>query len=186
MIIHAIIFFDSKSREPLDHRVYTGGKYISEYVEFGSKTLIRKMDFSNPEFVIELAGGEYVVYVTIIEDNRNDGIGCALLISKPPSQLNNLPHLVSRRFITEYIFDSTIPDVEEIYRCFKHKELIDQIAETKKVLTRTVSKVLERGEKIEELVEKTEHLSEASKMFFQNSRKMNSCWGCFSRPSWWP
>lgn len=179
--LHAIVFFDSTEKRPLDYKVYTvGKKFISEFIDFGLKTLIHKMDFTNPEFAIELANREFIVYITIV-----DGVGCVLLVSKPSAQLNDLPHLVSRKLINDYVNYNVIPEAEDIISYFKHKELLEQVNETKKILTRTISKVLERGEKIEELVAKTENLSGSSKLFFHHSRKMNSCWGCIPRPSWW-
>ena len=195
MQVHALVFFDSIQKKTLDSKIYTIGKsstekkIINEFVEFGSKTLLTKIDYTIPEFAIAIAGGEFIIYITILEN-----LGCGLLMSNIPNsmkgKINNtdfaqLPHLVSKKLIMGYICSNNIPQTsDEIKHYFKHKEIVDQIDETKKVLTRTLSKVLERGEKIEELVAKTEALSETSKIFFTNSRNLNSCWGCFRWPRW--
>lgn len=201
VLIHAIVFFELNSKTgkktPLDYKVYTEGtnlierKFIREFVEFGSKTLIQKMEMPDNEFIITIADGSFVIYITIIQDNPvsdcEQGVGCALLLSNAPARLDKLPHLVSKKLISDYISTNIVPETSNhIHQYFKHTELLDQLDETKKVLHRTLSKILERGEKIEDLVEKTEHLSDTSKIFFQHSRRLNSCWGCIPRPSWPP
>ena len=47
--------------------------------------------------------------------------------------------------------------------------------DTKAVLHKTIESVLERGEKIENLVAKSDGLSASSKMFYQSAKKQNSC-----------
>lgn len=47
--------------------------------------------------------------------------------------------------------------------------------ETKVVLHKTIESMLERGEKLENLVDKSSDLSLASQMFYKQARKTNSC-----------
>lgn len=47
--------------------------------------------------------------------------------------------------------------------------------ETKITLHRTIESMLERGEKLDNLVEKSSDLSMASQMFYKQARKTNSC-----------
>lgn len=47
--------------------------------------------------------------------------------------------------------------------------------ETKIVLHKTIESMLERGEKLENLVDKSSDLSLASQMFYKQARKTNSC-----------
>jgi len=49
--------------------------------------------------------------------------------------------------------------------------------ETKIVLHSTIEAVLERGEKLDDLVDKSEALSMQSKVFYKTARKTNSCCG---------
>jgi len=51
----------------------------------------------------------------------------------------------------------------------------DEVEETKIVLHNTIQSVLERGEKLDDLVKASENLSEQSKMFYTQARKMNKC-----------
>jgi len=185
MRIHALVFYDRKVMEPLDHKIYTEAtnrtekKFIQEFVDFGKKDFLKHMDTTDNEFVISLIGGRFLIYITMIED-----IGIALLASHVP-EVDNLPHIVSKKLITDYIRTDYIPrSSSEILQWFKHKEIMADLEATKAVLRRSISKVIERGEKIDDLVEKTELLSQSSKIFFKNSRRFNSCCWVFPRPRW--
>ncbi|RTE79755.1 hypothetical protein BHE90_005780 [Fusarium euwallaceae] len=50
-----------------------------------------------------------------------------------------------------------------------------ELDETKIVLHKTIESVLQRGEKIDDLVAKSDDLSTQSKMFYQQAKKQNSC-----------
>ncbi|KAG6365935.1 hypothetical protein INS49_000111 [Diaporthe citri] len=50
-----------------------------------------------------------------------------------------------------------------------------ELDETKIVLHKTIESVLQRGEKIDDLVQKSDGLSSQSKMFYQQAKKQNSC-----------
>jgi len=51
----------------------------------------------------------------------------------------------------------------------------NKINETKDILVQTIDAVLERGEKLDDLIEKSAQLSKASKDFYGTSKRMNSC-----------
>ena len=50
-----------------------------------------------------------------------------------------------------------------------------ELDETKIVLHKTIESVLQRGEKIDDLVAKSSDLSTQSKAFYQSAKKQNSC-----------
>lgn len=50
-----------------------------------------------------------------------------------------------------------------------------ELDETKIILHKTIESVLERGEKLDTLVEKSNDLSLASQLFYKSARKTNSC-----------
>lgn len=52
-----------------------------------------------------------------------------------------------------------------------------ELDETKVVMHKTIESVLERGEKLDNLVERSNALSAQSKMFYKTAKKQNSC-GC--------
>nr|CAD7400621.1 unnamed protein product [Timema poppensis] len=51
----------------------------------------------------------------------------------------------------------------------------EELDETKIILHNTIEAVLERGEKLDDLVAKSEGLSLQSKAFYKTARKTNSC-----------
>jgi len=50
-----------------------------------------------------------------------------------------------------------------------------ELDETKGVLHKTIESVLERGEKLDSLVERSDALSAQSKLFYRSAKKQNSC-----------
>ncbi|XP_021757356.1 VAMP-like protein YKT61 [Chenopodium quinoa] len=50
-----------------------------------------------------------------------------------------------------------------------------ELDETKIILHKTIDSVLERGERLDSLVEKSSDLSAASQMFYKQAKKTNSC-----------
>jgi len=54
-------------------------------------------------------------------------------------------------------------------------KITKELDETKAVLHKTIESVLERGEKIDSLVAKSENLSWQSKAFYTQAKKQNSC-----------
>ena len=55
------------------------------------------------------------------------------------------------------------------------RQIQKELDETKIVLHKTIESVLERGEKIDSLVAKSDGLSAQSKMFYTQAKKQNSC-----------
>ena len=51
----------------------------------------------------------------------------------------------------------------------------NELDETKIILLDSLEEILKRGENLEDLVTKSEVLTEHSKMFYQTARKTNSC-----------
>ncbi|KAI0103145.1 putative snare protein [Nemania sp. FL0031] len=76
----------------------------------------------------------------------------------------------------------TMPELKEYLTKYQDPHQADSIMkiqreldETKIVLHKTIESVLQRGEKIDDLVAKSDGLSNQSKMFYQQAKKQNSC-----------
>lgn len=54
-------------------------------------------------------------------------------------------------------------------------KMMRDLDETKIILHETISSLLQRGEKLEDLVAKSDDLSAQSKVFFKTARKTNQC-----------
>lgn len=57
----------------------------------------------------------------------------------------------------------------------KLSKIQKDLDETKVILHETIDSMLARGEKLENLVDKSNDLSMASQMFYKQARKTNSC-----------
>lgn len=75
-----------------------------------------------------------------------------------------------------------LPELKEYITKYQRPEDIDpilqmqvELEETKGILHKTVEQVLDRGEKLDSLVAKSDQLSSQSKMFYTQAKKQNSC-----------
>jgi synaptobrevin family protein YKT6 len=57
----------------------------------------------------------------------------------------------------------------------KVKQVQQEINETALIITEAIQKVIERGEKLDVLVDRSANLSEQAKQFYKSSKEMNSC-----------
>jgi synaptobrevin family protein YKT6 len=57
----------------------------------------------------------------------------------------------------------------------KVKQVHKEINETTLIITEAIQKVIERGEKLDTLVERSSNLTEQAKQFYKSSKEMNSC-----------
>jgi len=76
----------------------------------------------------------------------------------------NMPQL--REYLNKYQDPNQVDSIMRIQK---------ELDETKIVLHKTIDAVLQRGEKIDDLVAKSDGLSAQSKMFYQTAKKQNSC-----------
>jgi len=78
----------------------------------------------------------------------------------------NLPYPQLKEYMVKYQDPSQADSIMKIQK---------ELDETKIVLHKTIESVLERGEKIDSLVAKSDGLSAQSKMFYGQAKKQNSC-----------
>jgi synaptobrevin family protein YKT6 len=137
--------------------------------------------------------GEYMCHVYV----RNDRLGGVVISDQ------EYPHRVAHTMIGKVLeeFSNAVPPTEwpsgtpaivnypgldAILAKYQNPRGADAMCriqadldETKIILHNTIGSVLERGEKLDDLVAKSETLSETSKVFYKTARKTNSCcsWG---------
>ncbi|KAI5463252.1 v-snare-like protein [Mariannaea sp. PMI_226] len=92
-----------------------------------------------------------------------------LVAHKEETWKNGTPTLQMPKF-QEYLTECQDP--QKTSSILKIQQELD---ETKIVLHETIEKVLQRGEKIDDLVAKSEDLSMSSRAFYQGAKKQNSC-----------
>jgi len=113
-----------------------------------------------------------------IKDISNN---CSFIITKPNANIKYIIHLLNNINRNRTLLDN--PNFIEFYSDPKNIDpLIKvniQLDETKDLLVKTIVSVLNRGEKLDELVVKTQDLSKQANLFYRKAKKVNSC--C----SWW-
>ncbi|KAL0277086.1 UNVERIFIED_CONTAM: hypothetical protein PYX00_004489 [Menopon gallinae] len=155
-------------------------------MQFVSKTVVER---TPPATRQSIKQGDYMCHVYV----RENGLA-GVLISD-----HEYPHRVAHSLLGKVLNDfceqvpqnqwSTNADVTIMYEqlpAFLAKyqvpseadamtKIEEELDETKIILRETIQSVLKRGEKMEDLVAKSEELSSQSKMFYKTARKTNSC-----------
>lgn len=79
-------------------------------------------------------------------------------------------------------YGAKFPALEEAIVAYQDPAQVDklmkldkQLLETKEVLHKTMEVVLARGEKLDDLIAKSDQLSQQSKLFYKQAKKTNSC-----------
>lgn len=89
---------------------------------------------------------------------------------------NNWPSMKEKSMPT---FDKKLAEYLAKYQDPKQADSMTRLEadldETKVILYDTIEKMLDRGEKLDDLVAKSDNLSDASKMFYKSARKTNQC-----------
>ena len=150
---------------------------IVKILNFISKTIASKCKIGEK---LSIEDGEFVVHVFV---NR---INLAVIIISDLEYPKEIAHRIIEKILQEDKVDSELllkfleyyqnPNVDKIYK------LKTELQETKEIICKTLDKVLERGETLDDLVSKTQYLSDNSKSFYKVARKVNSRW-C---PFWFP
>ncbi|XP_047508304.1 synaptobrevin homolog YKT6 [Pieris napi] len=159
---------------------------VQEFMTFVSKTIVERTHQASRQSVKE---GEYMVQVYVRADNL-----AGVLISD-----HEYPNRVAHTLITKLLDDFSakvpvatwqtgdettidfpvLPQYLAKYQDPKEADALTKIQndldETKIILHDTIKAVLERGEKLDDLVEKSNSLSMHSKAFYKTARKTNSC-----------
>lgn len=71
--------------------------------------------------------------------------------------------------------EGALREYQEPAKVDKILKLDRQLTETKDILYKTIDAVLQRGEKLDDLVDKSAALSQQSKLFYKQAKKTNSC-----------
>ncbi|XP_073976562.1 YKT6 v-SNARE homolog [Rhodnius prolixus] len=159
---------------------------VQEFMAFVSKTIVERTQTATRQSVKE---GEYMCHVYVRCDNL-----AGVVISN-----HDYPHRVAHTLLTKVLDEfatkipaSCWPTASEASIDFPALPLYlakyqnpreadamtriqDELDETKIILHNTIGAVLERGEKLDDLIMKSESLSVQSKAFYKTARKTNSC-----------
>lgn len=161
---------------------------VSQFMTFFSETVSQRTQPGQRQSIEE---GNYVGHTY----TRLEGLACVVITDKeypvrPAYTLINkiLDEYLSLHPRNEWInIEATTPELD--YDSLKQyiakyqdpsqadsiMKVQQELDETKIVLHKTIESVLQRGEKLDSLVDKSEALSSSSRMFYKQAKKTNSC-----------
>ncbi|KAJ8920659.1 hypothetical protein NQ315_004798 [Exocentrus adspersus] len=159
---------------------------VQEFMSFFCKTIVERTIPGSRQSVKE---GEYMCHVYVRADNL---AGVVISDHEYPSRVS---HTLITKILDEFsekVPKANWPNLQERDVAFPQLQtyltkyqnpreadamtkIQEDLDETKIILHNTIQAVLERGEKLDDLVSKSEGLSVASKAFYKTARKTNSC-----------
>ena len=171
----------------LDNFYFFQKKVVIELCTFTARNLITRLELGK---INSIEHKEY--YFTVL--SNYDGLSiCAVLDD------NTYPKRVLHRLLKNILFrykslhknewqninyDLGLPfrDLCDEIKTYNSPENIDKLYKIdkdldscKEIMHKNIDKILERGEKIEDLVEKSKDLSKTSKDFYRTTKKFNRC-----------
>ncbi|XP_058127095.1 synaptobrevin homolog YKT6 [Anopheles ziemanni] len=160
---------------------------VQEFISFASKTLVERTQAATRQSVKQ---DVYMCHVYV----RADNLGAVLIAD------HEYPQRVGHTLLTKVLDDfsakvssdqwavttneaaiqfGTLPATLSKYQDPREADALtrmqEDLDETKIILKNTIESVLERGEKLDDLVYKSESLSIQSKAFYKTAKKTNSC-----------
>lgn len=158
---------------------------VGEFMTMFSKTVAertkpgQRQDIEEQSYTFHAYGRTEGICGIIISDHEYPVLVAHQLLSKIVDEfLSKYP----RNVFTASNAECPFPELKEYIVKYQDPQQADSIMkiqkeldETKIVLHKTIESVLERGEKIDNLVAKSDGLSAQSKMFYTQAKKQNSC-----------
>ncbi|KAF8796860.1 Synaptobrevin YKT6 like protein [Argiope bruennichi] len=158
---------------------------IKEFMNFTSQILVERCQSGARMSVKEQA---YMCHIFV----RADNLAAALISDQEYPQ--RVAHTLLNKILQEFSnchppsswtgeansltfadLEKYLADYQDPRKADSLMKIQDELDETKIILHNTVQAVLERGEKLDDLVVKSEELSLQSKTFYKTARKTNQC-----------
>jgi len=159
---------------------------VGEFMSFFTKTIVERTPQGQRQSIEEnnytahvynRGGAEQLAAVIIADQEYPVRPAFSLLtkiledfIAKIPQSSFSTPAAINFPEINTYL--QKYQDPRQADAIMKVQQELD---ETKIVLHKTIESVLQRGEKINDLVDRSNALSAQSKMFYKTAKKQNSC-----------
>jgi synaptobrevin family protein YKT6 len=141
-----------------------------------------RQDIEEKSYTFHVYGSSASVCGIIISDAEYPALVAHQLLSKIVDEFTSQNPRSSYTGINAQVTSKPMPTLKQYIVKYQDPAQADSIMrvqreldETKIVLHKTIESVLERGEKIDSLVAKSDGLSAQSKMFYQQAKKQNSC-----------
>lgn len=163
---------------------------VGQFMTFFAQTIAERTKSDQRQSIEE---GEYVGHVFV----RPEGVAGVLITDKayPIRPAFTLLNKICEEFLSQHSIDeimklspqsdssnTTYPELGDYLSKYQNPHEADalmkvqqELDETKIVLQQSIENVLQRGEKLDALVDKSEALTSSSKTFYKQAKKTNSC-----------
>jgi len=157
-----------------------------DFMKFSTRTIALRTNEGGMQ-VVEDAGYKILVFRPV---GKHGIVGAAVTDPEYPDRVaQSLLSKLTEDFLAEVPETNfndrtkiTFPAIHAMLRKYQDPKEADPIMkvqkdldDTKVILHKTIESVLERGEKLDNLVERSNQLSGQSKMFYKTAKKTNSC-----------
>mmetsp|Transcript_19984 Transcript_19984/g.29563 ORF Transcript_19984/g.29563 Transcript_19984/m.29563 type:complete len:200 (+) Transcript_19984:49-648(+) len=158
---------------------------IKEMASFFSKTIVKRTSPGQRQTVVH---EDYNVHVYV----RHDGLAATLtadmeypmrvafvllmnMMDQYTDQVSNWKTETKDESIVFEPMNQAILEYQDPAKADKITKIQKDLDDTTEVLHKTIESVLERGVKLDDLVDRSDTLSKQSKMFYKQAKKTNSC-----------
>jgi synaptobrevin family protein YKT6 len=135
-------------------------------MNFFSKTIIERAEIGQIQRVIEK---DYAIH--IIKDTNLP----VSVISDEEYPMRVAFDLVRKVIDNPVNLDKYLENYQDPTNIDKIMSIQKDLDETKEILNASIDSVLKRGEALDSLIQRSEDLSANSKLFYNKSKKLNSC-----------
>lgn len=152
-------------------------KNAMEFIIFTIKSILNKIE---SDCTIQIEADKYYFYlfksksgyvISIVTDCDYPSKLCKILLNEliytfmNSYDIQNLKSYMSNKLI----------EIQNINNCNQIYKIQIDLENTQEILTKTIGLVMDRGEKLDELIKKSSDLSKSSKDFYEKSKKLNCC-----------
>lgn len=140
-----------------------------DFLKFTSKMVISRMDVATRTSIKEK---QYICHAFVRSDNT------AVVVVSDEEYPPRVAHTITLKILEEFpqckleAYLARFQDPKEADSLMKLQAELD---ETKIILHSTIANLLKRGEKLDDLVAKSEDLSSQSKLFYKTAKKTTRC-----------
>jgi hypothetical protein len=154
----------------LDQFNYFSRSYIKEAIDFGIAEVHKRVQ-TNSIIDIKLnVKGHDCYLIAVIQ-----GISYVYIVTLEEAPHQHLINLAKHIIMTNSIKPTLEANFDLIKTDITIKNIKAELEETKAIIYDDFNKLLTRGEKLDDLIKKSDQLSETSKMFWDHSKKLNRC-----------
>ena len=148
---------------------------IKEYLNFGSQ-LVKDRVKDNLTVIFHEFNKDFTCKIACY---KTDDI-TIILISNKDFQMASFRYIINvllKERVAQQFLDNFIRAYQNPKTFDKITRVQDEIAQVKEILINDIDKLLERGEKIEDLIILSQNMSDHAKLFAKRSKKLNE-WCC--------